>query len=250
MLRSILVVLFLLLYAIFSIIAIPLLWIIGKCNIGARDRISFAIVQNSFRIILFLSGTRLTVTGKDRIPKDSAVLYVGNHRSYYDTMILYSLVPELTGFVAKIETEKFPVLNIWMKYMNCLFLDRDDIRKGLKTILEGIEYMKKGISICIFPEGTRNKNESELEMLPFKEGSFKLAEKSGCPIIPVALHNTVNCLEAHFPKIKKTYVTVEFGEPIYLEKMEREERKFIGAKVRDEIIGMLSDKADSHSEKD
>lgn len=71
-----------------------------------------------------------------------------------------------------------------MRYLHCLFLDRKDIKQGLKTILTAIEKIKSGISICIFPEGTRNKNKDELELLPFHEGSFKIASKSGCAIHP------------------------------------------------------------------
>ena len=75
-----------------------------------------------------------------------------------------------------------------MKNLHCLFLDRKDIKQGLKTILEGIEKVKSGISICIFPEGTRNKVNDTF--LPFHEGSFKIAEKSGCPIIPMSIYNS------------------------------------------------------------
>ena len=82
--------------------------------------------------------------------------------------------------------EPIPLLSSWMKYLHCLFLDRKDIKAGMKTILTAIDEAKNGVSICIFPEGTRNKNESELDMLPFHEGSFKIATKSGCPIIPVS----------------------------------------------------------------
>ncbi len=74
--------------------------------------------------------------------------------------------------------------------------------RRLKTILQAIDYVKHGISICIFPEGTRNKGE-ELSLLPFHNGSFKIAEKTGCPIIPMSLNNTCDIFEGHFPFIKK-----------------------------------------------
>lgn len=239
MIRLIMIIIFLIFYAIFSLIALPLLALLGRFKPQVRDRAAFRIVTDAFRIILFLAGTRLNVIGKERIPKDSAVLYVGNHRGFFDTVILYTLVPKLTGFVAKQEIKKVPILNLWMEYMNCLFLNREDIREGLKTILAGIEKMKTGISMCIFPEGTRSRGDSETDMLPFKEGSFKLAEKSGCPIVPVALRNTADCLEKQFPRIRKANVTVEFGEPIYMSGLEKEEKKFIGAYTRDRIIEML-----------
>lgn len=87
-----------------------------------------------------------------------------------------------------------------MRNLYCLFLDRNDTREGLKTILEGIDYIKKGISIVIFPEGTTSHT---LDLLPFKEGSFKFAEKTGCKIIPMVQNNTRACFENQFPRIKK-----------------------------------------------
>ena len=118
----------------------------------------------------------------------------------------------------------------WMKFMNCLFLDRDDIKQGLQTILQGIELLKEGTSIYIAPEGTRNSGD---ELLEFHEASFKLAEKSKCPIVPVALNNTDDVLERHLPWIHKTHVIVEYCEPIYMDQMERAEKKVIGKKVRE-----------------
>lgn len=227
MFRFILVVLFLILYFILTIPVLGFLFILGKINITARHKVSLAIVQRAFKMILFITGTRITVKGYENIPKDQAVLYVGNHRSYFDILIVYSMVPGLTGFVAKKEMEKIPFLSTWMKLVNCLFLDRENIKEGLKTILTGIEHIKSGISICIFPEGTRNKQDGE--MLPFKEGSLKMAEKTGCPIIPIGLNRTSTIFEDHFPRIKKTKVTVEFGKPIHQEELSREDRKFLGA---------------------
>ena len=113
-----------------------------------------------------------------------------------------------------------------MKRVHCLFLDRENVREGLKTILTAIDQIKHGISIFIFPEGTRNKGE-ELSLLPFHAGSFKIAEKSGCPIVPVALNNTIDIFEGHLPRITKTHVVVEYCEPIYMKEMDKEERKKI-----------------------
>ena len=115
-----------------------------------------------------------------------------------------------------------------MRYLYCLFLNRSDAREGLKTILTAIEYVKKGISICIFPEGTRNDGE-ELSMLPFKEGSFKIATKTGCPIVPVSINNSAEIFENHVPALRKTHVVIEYGKPIYPKELAKEELKNIGA---------------------
>lgn len=217
---------------IFFIISIPLFIveiIIGKFNPHYKVRSSQTIVVTAFRIILFFCGIKKTVLGLENIPKKEAVLYVSNHRSYFDILIGYTSVPTLTGFVAKKEMSGIPFISRWMRYLNCLFLDRDNIREGLKTILEGVELIKNGYSIFISPEGTRSQ---EAEMKPFKEGSLKMAEKTGCAIIPVSINNTDNIFENHIPWIKRAHVIIEFGKPVYPHQLDKENRKFIGSYVQ------------------
>ena len=87
----------------------------------------------------------------------------------------------------------------------------------------------------IFPEGTRSKNESELELLPFHEGSFKIATKSGCPIVPVCISNSSSLFEDQFPRIRPAHVIIEYGKPIYPKELSREDQKFIGKYVQNII---------------
>lgn len=241
MIRVILVLLFVVLFLIIACIPAFFLWLIGKKNPGLKDRASRCLIRFAFRGILFLSGVKITAEGTENIPTDRSVLYVGNHRSFFDVIAVYTLFPGVTGFVAKKEMEKVPLLSLWMRYIHCLFLDRSNIKEGLKTILQGIEEVKSGVSLCIYPEGTRSQSSSELEMLDFKEGSMKIAEKSGCPVVPVAALHTADVLENHFPRIKATHVVIRFGTPIDLKSLSREERKFAGAYVRSIISGMLTD---------
>ena len=218
---------FLGLYLLLSYLVFPVLWIYEKMNKKKKDELSLRIVQWGFRTILRIAGTEITVIGKENIP-DEAVLYVGNHRSYFDILLVYVQCERLTGFVAKDSIEKVPSLRVWMRYLYCLFLNRSDAREGLKTILTAIEYVKKGISICIFPEGTRNDGE-ELSVLPFKEGSFKIATKTGCPIVPVSINNSAEIFENHVPALRKTHVVMEYGKPIYPKELSKDELKNIGA---------------------
>lgn len=230
MIRFIIVVIYLVLFLILSIPVFLVEWILGKINPEARDKSSLRIVQWGFRCILKVTGVETIVIGQDRIP-DEAVLYIGNHRSFFDILLTYSRCPRLTGYVAKKEMEKIPLLSTWMRYVYCLFLDRKDIKEGLKTILQAIEYVKKGISICIFPEGTRNKGE-ELSMLPFKDGAFKISTKTNCAIIPISMNNTAAIFENQFPRIRKTKVVIEYGEPIYPNELDKETKKHIGDHVQ------------------
>ena len=233
MIRLILVVTFVTLFLICSIPIMLVEWIIGKFNMDIKSRSSLAIVNWAFRVITFLSGTKVIALGEENVPKDAAVLYVGNHRSFFDIILTYPRVPRPTGYVAKKEMRKVPLLATWMRYLHCLFLDRDNIKEGMKTILTAIEKVKSGISICIFPEGTRNKTADSF--LPFHEGSFKIAEKSGAPIIPMTIVNSAAVLEDHFPKIKRATVVIEYGKPVYIDELSKEEKRAIGTKVQ-EII--------------
>lgn len=126
-----------------------------------------------------------------------------------------------------------------MKYLYCLFLDRKNMKEGLKTILTGIDYLKAGTSIVIFPEGTRNKSIDGV--LPFHAGSFKLAEKSGCRIIPMVQNNTAAALEDHLPFFKKTHTVLEFGKPIDVASMDREQKKTLAKDVQDLIEKMYEE---------
>lgn len=213
-------------YLLFGIPVLGVEWIIGKFNKEKEDYQCLRMVQAAFKLMLKVTGARITVIGEENIP-DEAVLFIGNHRSYFDILLTYSRCKRLTGYVAKKEMLRYPLLRTWMARLYCLFLDRDNPREGLKTILQAIDYVKNGISICIFPEGTRNDGE-EGSMLPFHSGSFKIAEKSGCAIIPISLNNTAEIFENHMPRVKKTHVVIEYGKPIYMKDMDREQKKHVG----------------------
>ncbi len=234
MIRLILVAVFLVLFLVLGIPLLLIEWVIGKFNQRAKDISSLRIVQLAFKVILFLAGTKVVIKGEENVPKNEPVLYVGNHRSYFDIVITYSRVPDLTGYIAKKEMLRWPLLVNWMKNLHCLFLDRQDVKQGLKTILTAIDKVKAGISICIFPEGTRNRvNDTFME---FHEGSFKVASKSGCAVVPMAIYNSAAIFEDHIPWIRKTTVIVEYGKPFYIKDLPKETQKRVGAYSRDLIM--------------
>lgn len=234
--KTLLVLLFLLLFSIVSLPLYVVQAILGKTGSRRQHAFGQVIVRRAFRMILFLIGAKVTVKGTERIPKDQAVLYVHNHRSYFDILLGYSTVPNLTGYIAKIELAHIPCISRWMRYMHCLFMDRDNIREGMKTILQAIDYVKDGYSIYVAPEGTRNQKP---DMFPFKEGTFKIAEKTGCPVVPVAISNTDSLFEKHIPWIRSAHVIIEYGEPIYTDQLSRDEKKHLGATCQHIIEEML-----------
>ena len=239
MIRLIFVALFLVIFLILSIPVFLIEWLIGKVNPHARDISSLRIVQGAFYVIAFLSGCHVTVKGMENVPKDEAVLYIGNHRSYFDVVLTYARCPGLTSYMAKKEVARVPLLSTWMRFLHCLFLDRKDIKQGLKTILAAIDLIKNGISVCIFPEGTRSTGPEQTELLPFHEGSFKVATKTDCLIVPMAITNTSRIFEDHIPFIRSTDVVIEYGKPFRPSELTKEQKTGIGGYTRGIIQEMV-----------
>ncbi len=238
MIRFILTLLYVILFLILLLPVMLVQWIIGKFNRHAGDIASLRTVQWGFKCCLFLSGVKAEIRGLENLTKDAdkPVLYVGNHNSFFDVILMYTLFHERTGFIAKKAFKKVPSLNLWMMRLYCLFLDRKDTKQGLKTILTAIDYVKQGISIFVFPEGTRSKDG---KMIPFKAGAFKIATKTGCPIVPIVLSGTADVFENHMPIIKKQQVVVTIGEPIDPNSLEKEEKKHIADythKIMEEML--------------
>ena len=205
--------------------------------------ISLRFVQAELRFGVFLSGAKIEYVGRENMPKKGeAVVYISNHRGFFDIMSTYPVFKDCTGFIAKKEMRTWPLIGWWMSSVYCLFLDRKDRRQGIATILEGVEYVKKGISMYIFPEGTRSKTEGE--MLPFKHGSFKLATKAGAPIVPIAINGSGKIFDDHVPLVKKGNVRVEFLKPIETKDLTPEELSNLPERVHSIIEEIVKAHAD------
>ena len=249
MIRIILCVIFVLVFFICSIPLYLIVLLVGLFNRRARDIMALRIVQWAFGVVGFLAGAKVTYIGEENIPKNEAVLYIGNHRGFFDIILTYKNCPDLTGYVSKKEIKKVPFLNFWMMFLHCLFLDRSNIKEGLKTIKQAIEQVNRGISICIFPEGTRNTVEGTL--LPFKEGSFRIAVKSGCPIVPMAISGTSAIFEDHLPFLRAGKVTVIYGKPFRVKDLPEEDRKHPGAytqRVMQEMLDAMKEQPKTNRE--
>ena len=236
MIRFLLIALLLFLYLLLGIPVLLVEKLVAKINPHARDISCLRMVQWAFKLMLWITGADISYIGRENVPKDRAVLYVGNHNSYFDILLTYSQCPGLTGYVAKSEMLRYPLLRDWMKRLYCVFLDRSDLRAGMQMILTCIDYIKNGISICIFPEGTRSKDG---QMQPFHEGSLKMAAKTGCPIIPMAISNSAQIFETHMPFVRPCKVIVEYGAPVYPKELSKEDQKFLGAYTQKKIQEML-----------
>ena len=122
---------------LFLVLTLPvlfILWQIGKKNPEKRDNIAFKMVRWIFKVIIVVSGIKLTVKGEENIPKDQGVVYIANHRSIFDIVITFSRFFAPTCIVAKKELERVPIFKTWLIYNKALLLDRNDLRQGMETI--------------------------------------------------------------------------------------------------------------------
>ena len=136
-------------------------------------------------------------------------------------------------FVAKKELEKVPILSSGIKVARNLMVDRKDKRSGLKTLRTGIDFMKDGIHLCTFPEGTRS---IDGRIRKFKNGAFKMAHKAGAPVIPLSIVGAQKVQPVYwmFPMMPShRRVKVVVHEPIESKGLSEEE---LAQKVRQAMI--------------
>ena len=147
---------------------------------------------------------------------DEPVVYIGNHRSNFDSLIMIAIMEKPLIFIGKSEIKKFPFIGKWFRDIGCLFLERDDIKKSIEVINQGIQRIENGYSVVIFPEGRRTKEDSVEE---FKPGSFKMALKANARIIPVSFYNAEECYE-RFHSFRPANVSIRIGEIVNPKELE------------------------------
>ncbi len=207
-------------------------FIIGLFSKQARFSYMRVLMMTVLSVIGFLTGAKVRYIGFEKIPADTPVLYVANHESFFDVIFSLTRLPGRICFIAKRSFEKIPIFAQALQLYDTLFIDRDDIKQGLKTILEAIERVRAGMSVFIFPEGTRSRDG---KMNEFKEGSMKIATKSGCPIVPIAISNTANVFENHFPKVSSVPVVIEALDPVMPQDYDAKQQKHLGKLCKERI---------------
>ena len=190
------------------------------------------------RGILKVTGVSLSVEGLENILKDTACVFVGNHRSYYDIPILLTALDAPHGILAKEELEKIPLLNRWMKLLGCVFVKRDDIRASVKALNDATAIVESGRSFVIFPEGTRYKGE-EGGAGEFKAGAFRIAIKTGVPVVPVAISGARGLFEGHGLRATPGDIRVRILPAIQTAGMSKAEQKQLPDAVRQTILAQL-----------
>lgn len=141
-------------------------------------------------ITLWCSRVRVHVTGEEKVPADIPVLFVGNHRSNYDSLVTWWVFRKWRpAYISKKSNFKIPICGRLIRKCCFLAIDRENPRNAIMTIKKAAEIMQdQQISFGVYPEGTRNKSYKGL--LPFHNGVFKVAQKANAPIAVVAVSGT------------------------------------------------------------
>lgn len=172
-------------------------FILKKCK---KDQIAYRYAYAVGRVAAFLylytSFARIKIEGRQNLPKENRrICFIANHRGLADILLITLAIPFPMGYIAKKESFQIPIFKWWLKMLNCVSLDRGSPRDSVRAILSGVEKIKGGVPLLIFPEGTRS---NVNKMRRFKAGSFKLAYKSQATVIPI----TVDGGDAYFERYR------------------------------------------------
>ena len=204
---------------VMMIIGLPVLHHCNKIKekdpkVGAEKLHRF--VQKFCSVILKLSGIRIVAKGKENIPAEEPVVFIGNHQSMMDVAVMLHEVDRPLGFLAKAELSKIGLVRKWILGIGSVFIERGEIRKGLEAIIQSAKVVKSGHALAVYPEGTRTRDGS---MGEFKAGSMKIASKGGACIVPVAIRGAFEVMPPNKIWFYKGTIEVDFLPPISAEEV-------------------------------
>lgn len=171
-----------------------------------------AIVNICADTVLTFARVRVETKGLEKIPQDGRFLLVSNHLHDGDPLVLFRYFKKSQlAFVGKRETKNMFLVGKLMPKILCQFINRENDREALKTILRCIQLLKEDkVSIAIFPEGYIHQDR---KFYPFRPGVFKIAQKANVPIVVCTLKNTQNMVK-NFLKLKPTDVQLHLLDVI------------------------------------
>ena len=161
--------------------------------------------------ILFVSGIGVTVEGLANIDPSQSYIYMSNHRSNFDIPLLLGCLPIQFRWLAKAELFKIPIFGRAMSGAGYVKIDRSNRKSAFKSIEHVAAKMKNGVSVMIFPEGTRSEDG---DVKPFKKGGFVMAVDTGTPIVPIILRGTRSIMAKGSWRINPGNVTLAIEKPI------------------------------------
>lgn len=179
-------------------------------------------------MMLFFTNIKVKVIGKEFIPKTPFVCY-SNHKSDIDPIVLYYALHRICSAVGKKSLFKYPVIKQCKPVFGVISIDRDNDREAAKSMIEGIRSVRAGMSYIIFPEGGIKTRDTE-EMVNLRAGAYKLATKSGAPILPATIIGSSNTKKRR-TILKRVHIKVIFHEPILEEDYRDVNTTELGTKV-------------------
>lgn len=223
LIKNLIVILYSLLVAILSILIYPF---------DYRNKLSNPLMKVWTNIVLFIYGIKVNVTGTENIDPSKGKIYISNHASYMDIFVQLAKLPDNVRMVYKKEINKVPVLGWAMYCAGFVALDRNKVREAMKSLDKAAQRVKKGLSVVIYPEGTRTQDGKVGE---FKKGMFFLADKAKADIIPVSLQGTFDIMPLGSVKVKPGVVNMVIGKPIQY----RKDKELLN-EIRDTVINNLT----------
>lgn len=192
--------------------------VIGKKQLGQH-----ATARAYAFVMKHCLGVNIVVEGRQYLDESSPCIFISNHQSVLDILMLGATWPKWCVVTAKRSLQWVPLLGWFMTLSGALFIDRGNREKAVETLNKGLKEIIdiKG-SVWIFAEGTRSYSTS-LMMLPFKKGAFWLAKDGKIPIVPVVVSNTTTISNAKYKVFNKGTIYVKVLPPMSLEKVQTKE---------------------------
>jgi len=196
-------------------------------------------IQYIFKRAVKSGNVELIVHGQDNIPTENGFMIYSNHQGMFDILAIPATCEQPLAAVLKKELKDIPFLKQVIACTKSFPMDREDVRQSMEVIAATAKEVQKGRNYIIFPEGTRSKNGNELK--EFHAGSFKIATKAKCPIVPVAL---IDCYKVFDQKgSKPVSMQIHYLEPITYEEYKDMKTPELAQMVHDRIEAVV--KADS-----
>jgi 1-acyl-sn-glycerol-3-phosphate acyltransferase len=238
MLRTVIWFTYFWLFQLFSLIPLLIYLLLGLFKQrGWQEKLLYRLTRSWARQLVALAGGQVEVSGLENLPPKQGVLFVANHQGAFDIPLLLGYIPGVKGFVSKKQNSRLPIVGIWMKLLRCVILDRENLRQSAKAMVMGVRFLKEGWSLVIFPEGTRSKSGV---MNRFKDGSFKLATRSGATIVPLTIDGSYRLLEGNHGRVQPGKIRLHIHPLIDLGRLSMSETSKLAETIQNMIATKLS----------
>jgi len=185
------------------------------------------------RMLLWLTSTRVNVIGRENVLLDKPQIFMANHQSDFDILIVTAHIPGQFRWIAKKELFKIPIFGRAMRSAGYIEIDRQNHEKAMKSLDEAAQKIREGKSVVTFPEGTRSKDRT---IKPFKQGLFHLAIKAGVPIVPISIIGAHEIMPKRTLKFRPGKITMIIDRPVDVSGYTIETRGELIERVRGIII--------------